>query len=45
MKDELSDFELVDGDTGKKYSSHRVVMASASGLIRQLFIPNQSGSE
>jgi hypothetical protein len=34
MNDHLSDLVIVDGDTGKKYNCHRVVMASSSKLIR-----------
>jgi hypothetical protein len=34
LNDHLSDLVIVDGDTGKKYNCHRVVMASASKLIR-----------
>lgn len=35
LNDSLSDFTLLDGDTGKRYETHRVVLASASGLIRR----------
>lgn len=35
LNDNLSDFVLVDGDTGKNYNCHRVVLASASQLIRR----------
>lgn len=35
LNDHLSDFVIVDGDTGKKYNCHRVVLASASKLIRR----------
>ena len=35
LNDNLSDFLLVDSDTGKNYNCHRVVLASASQLIRR----------
>lgn len=46
LNDDLSDFVLVDGDTGKKYNCHRVVLASASKLIKNFLSlrKNQDGS-
>jgi hypothetical protein len=46
LNDDLSDFTLVDGDTGKKYNCHRVVLASASKLIKNFLSlkKNQDGS-
>ena len=35
LNDSLSDFVLLDGDTGKRYDCHRVVLASASALIKR----------
>jgi len=35
LNDSLSDFTLIDGDTGKRHNVHRVVLASASGLINR----------
>lgn len=35
LNDHLSDLTIVDGDTGKKYNCHRVVLASASKLVRK----------
>ena len=41
LNDSLFDFILIDGDTAKKYNCHRVVLASASFLVRNFlsFIP------
>ena len=46
LNDDLGDFTLVDGDTGKKYNCHRVVLASASKLIKNFLSvrKNQDGS-
>ena len=46
LNDDLADFVLVDGDTGKKYNCHRVVLASASKLIKDFLSlrKNQDGS-
>ena len=35
LNDSLSDFTLIDCDTGKRHNVHRVVLASASGLIHR----------
>lgn len=35
LNDSLSDFTLIDGDTGKRHRVHRIVMASASGFINK----------
>ena len=34
LNDNLSDFTLIDGDTGKNHNCHRVVLASASKVIQ-----------